>query len=337
MSMTRASRGFHRLLVTVSDMIHQVGEATRNRRDSVWQGFWRLADPKISITSLACMMIGGSMAARDGAIDWLWLAVTGAALFCMEVAKNAWGDVYDYDSGTDLAVLPEDRTPFSGGKRVMVDQLLTRGQTWAMALGFAAVGCALGAWLVFGRSLELGSTEVLWIGLAGLFLGWSYHGPPLRLAYRGLGELDVVLCYGPMISLATYAIQRGTWSWPVVWLSLPLGVFTAAFLLVNEFPDYTADVGANKRNLVVQLGRRAASRLLAAVYLLGFAGVVALPALGFPKTVLLALLPLPLALFVVTKVWREPETFYRNAPAQPMALLVFVLYALGAGVGVLLG
>lgn len=318
-------------------MTNEATKAAAYRRHLLWQGLWRLADPKISITSLACMMIGGSLAARDGTLNWLWLAVTGIALFCMEVAKNAWGDVYDYDSGTDLAVMPEDRTPFSGGKRVMVDELLTRGQTWAMALGFGAVGCALGAWLVFGRSVEHGTTEVLWLGLAGLLLGWSYHGPPLRLAYRGLGELDVVLCYGPMISLATYVIQRGTWSWSVVWLSLPLGVFTAAFLIVNEFPDYAADRDANKRNLVVLLGRRTASRLLAAVYLLGFACVATLPAVGFPMTVLLALVPLPLAVLVTTKVWREPETFYRHVPAQPLALLVFVLYAIGAGSGALLG
>lgn len=282
-------------------------------------------------------MVGGSLAARGGVLDWPLLLLTGAALFCMEVAKNAWGDVFDYDSGTDLAVRPEDRTAFSGGKRVLVDRLLTRAQTWAMAFGFAAVGCALGAWLVFALPADAGRLEVLAIGLAGLLLGWSYHGPPLRLAYRGLGELDVVLCYGPMISLATYAIQRGAWSWSVVWLSLPLGVFTAAFLIVNEFPDYAADVGARKRNLVVRLGRPAASRLLAFVYLCGFAGVAALPLLGLPASVLLGLLPLPLAARVCAAVRRAPETFYRHAPVQPLALSVFVLYALAAGLGALLG
>ena len=78
-------------------------------------GLWRLADPKISITSAASMAIGASMAAGESRYSWLWLAVMGLAMFCMEVAKNAWGDVIDYDSGTDLAVAPEDRTGFSGG------------------------------------------------------------------------------------------------------------------------------------------------------------------------------------------------------------------------------
>ena len=305
---------------------------TGTGRSAAWQGFWRLADPKISVTSLACMAVGGSAAAVDGPIHWSWLLVTGAALFCMEVAKNAWGDVIDFDSGTDLAVEAADRTPFSGGKRVLVDGLLTRGQTWAMALGFGGVGCALGAWIVFAQA-----PEALWIGLVGLALGWSYHGPPLRLAYRGLGELDVVLCYGPLISLATYVIQRRAWSWDVVWLSVPLGLFTAAFLLVNEFPDYRADVGAQKRNLVVQLGRERASRLVVLVYALALAAVLALPALGLPATTLLGLLVLPLAIAVCRIVRRDPEAFYRSAPAQPLALLAFVGYALAVAIGVVVG
>lgn len=310
---------------------HGKGGAT-GLRAGVWLGFWRLADPKISITSLACMVVGGSLAATDGPIHWPWLAVTGIALFCMEVAKNAWGEVFDFDSGTDLAVAPDDRTPFSGGKRVLVDQLLTRGQTWTMALAFGGVGIALGALLVFARA-----PEAFWVGIVGLALGWSYHGPPLRLAYRGLGELDVVLCYGPLISLATYVVQRNCWSWDVVWVSLPLGTFTAAFLLVNEVPDFRADLPAGKRNLVVRLGRRRASRVLPLAYGVGFVGIALLPLAGLPATVLLALLPLPLAAWICATVWREPETFYRHRPVQPAALLVFVMYALCAGAGVVMG
>lgn len=304
----------------------------RDDRRDLWRGFWRLADPKISITSAACMVIGGSAAAVHGAIDWAWLAVTGLALFAVEVAKNAWGDVFDYDSGTDLAVAAADRTGFSGGKRVLVDGLLSRAQTWAMAIGFGGVGLALGAVIVF-----LHEPAAFWIGAGGFVLGWSYHGPPLKLAYRGLGELDVVLCYGPLISLGTYVIQTGAWSWPVFWLSLPLGIFTAAFLWVNEFPDCVADKAAGKNNLVVRLGKRAASRALPLLYAAGFVLLAALPFAGLPALVLLGFAALPTALYACAKVWREPGTFHRHAPAQPAALLTFVLYALGAGAGMLLG
>ena len=186
-------------------------------RPELYQGLWRLADPKISITSAASRAIGAAIAARDGSFSWLWLGVLGVAMFCMEVAKNAWGDVFDYDSGTELAVRPEDRTDFSGGKRVLVDELLTRRQTWAIAAAFSLAGLALGAVIVFGRE-----PLVFPLGCAALLLGWSYHGPPLQLAYRGLGELDVVLIYGPAIALATYVMLAGSYSVEVIMLSLPL-------------------------------------------------------------------------------------------------------------------
>ena len=296
-------------------------------------GFWRLADPKISITSLASMAIGGALATRDGSFSWPWFLVMGLAMFCMEVAKNAWGDVYDFDSGTDLAVKPEDRTDFSGGKRVLVDSILTRGQTWAIALLFGAAGVGLGALMVFLREPSL-----FWLGTIALLLGWSYHGPPLQLAYRGLGELDVVLCYGPLIALATYALLTHRYHPDVLWASAPLGLFTAAFLWVNEFPDYEADRGAGKNNLVVRLGKRRASRILPLIYLAGLGLLAFAVAIGVLRPfVLLGFAGAIPAAAACWWTWRDPLTFYRYQPVQPLALFAFVLVSAGVTTGVLLG
>ena len=282
------------------------------------------------------MMVGGSLAARDGAIDWWWLGVTGVALFCMEVAKNAWGDVYDYDSGTDLAVEPADRTPFSGGKRVLVDRLLTRGQTWTLAFGFGGIGAALGAYLVFARA-----PEALWVGAVGLALGWSYHGPPLKLAYRGLGELSVGVTYGPLIACGTYVVQRGYVGADVLYASIPLGLVIMAFLWINEVPDRRADALAGKRTLVVRLGEHHAAMGFTAVMILAFAGVVALVPLGLPTTIWLGLIALPLAAAANQRVHRFVASTHRDMkaiiPAQGWTLIAFVLMAIGLGAGVLLG
>lgn len=299
----------------------------------VREGIWRLADPKISITSVAAMLVGVALAIRNDQHSWTWLAVTALALFCMEVAKNAWGDVIDYDSGADLAVRPEDRTAFSGGKRVMVDELLTRQQTWAVAAVFAGAGLILGAVIVFLRE-----PLAVVIGIVGVALGWSYHGPPAKLVYRGLGELVVVICYGPLIVLSTYLIQTHELSWAVFWLSLPLGVFIAAFLWVNEFPDYEADSASGKNNLVVQLGRRAASRTLPWIYLAGFALILALPWLAaIPRAAWCGFLALPFAAYACWHTWRRPEDFYRSIPVQPAALFAFNAYAVGVAAGVIWG
>ena len=88
-------------------------------------GFWRLADPKITLASMSSILLGVAAAVHSGAQAWGWLVVIVIGIFAPEWAKNASGEIYDFASGADQAVAEADRSPFSGGKRVLVDGLLT--------------------------------------------------------------------------------------------------------------------------------------------------------------------------------------------------------------------
>ncbi len=297
----------------------------------VREGIWRLADPKISLASLASIALGAAAAARDGPVAWSWLALTVIGIFALEVAKNASGEVFDWDSGTDRRVADGDRSPFSGGKRVMVDGLLTRGQTWAVALAGYAAAVLVGAVVVLGRE-----PRVLALCVAGLALAYFYHAPPLRLSYRGLGELAVALAYGPGICAGTYLVQRGTVTTGAALLGVPLGLLVAAFLWINEFPDFAADAASGKRTLVVRLGRVRASRLYALLVLAAFAALAALPAAGVPRGVWLGALAAVPAGLAVRLTLAHPETTRRIVPAQALTLLAFVALSLAGGLGLLL-
>jgi 1,4-dihydroxy-2-naphthoate octaprenyltransferase len=298
---------------------------------TIGAGVWRLADPKITLASVASMVVGAAAAAHEGRLAWPWLLLTVLGVFFVEVAKNASGEVVDFDSGTDAAIAPEDRSPFSGGKRVLVDGLLTRGQTWAVAAAGYALAAAVGFGIVLARE-----PRVLWLGVAGVACALFYHAPPLKLSYRGLGELAVFGCYGPLIACGTYLVQRGSVSAPVVLLSLPLGVLVAAFLWINEFPDYRADRGAGKRTLVVRLGRPRASRVFAGMVAGAFATLAVLPLAGVPAGAWLGLAGAVPAVSAVRRVLRHPEDTRRLVPAQASTLLSFVLYAAGTGLGLAL-
>ncbi|MCC6752280.1 MAG: prenyltransferase [Deltaproteobacteria bacterium] len=294
-------------------------------------GVYRLADPKITLASAASLFLGAAGAAHEGPLSWPWLLVTLFGIFCLEAAKNASGEIYDFDSGADQAVEEADRSPFSGGKRVLVDGLLSRGQAATVAAVFYAAGILSGAGIVLFRE-----PRVFWVGLLGVLLAFFYHAPPLRLAYRGLGELAVALCYGPLIALGTFLVQRHALSSFVLYASLPLGLLIAGFLWVNEFPDYRADASAGKRTLVVRLGRRAASRVFAVLVALSFAAVIALPFLGLPPTVWLGLLGLPHGVAAARRVLRWPEETPKLVPAQAHTLVSFLLLSVGLGFGLLL-
>lgn len=295
-------------------------------------GLWRLADPKISLASFASMFLGAAAAAAAGPLAWGWLALTVAGIFALEVAKNASGEIYDFDSGTDLAIRPEDRSPFSGGKRVLVDGLLSRTETWGIALTGYGTAVAAGLLLVTCRA-----SGVLWLGLVGTAGAFFYHAPPLRLSYRGWGELTVALCYGPLIASGTYLVQRGVVDAPIVLASLPLGLLIAAFLLANEFPDLPADAATGKRTLVVRLGRVRGGWLLAGVVVLALSLALCLPLLGAPRSTLIGLIAVVPATRAMLILARAPAEVRQIVPAQAMSLLAFVLYAVGCGAGFLLG
>lgn len=296
-----------------------------------WSGFWRLADPKISLASMASMFLGACAAAGVGPMDYSWLALTVIGIFAIEVAKNASGEIFDYDSGTDLAIDAKDRSPFSGGKRVLVDGLLTRGETIGISAVSYAIGLSAGFAIVFLRE-----PEILWIGLVGVALAYLYHAPPAKLSYRGLGELAVALCYGPLIAIGTFMVQRGAVGKLTILAAIPLGLLIAAFLWINEFPDYLADKDSGKRTLVVRLGRERASRVFGLIIFVAFVGLATLPVFGAPVGVLLGALAVIPAYKAARTLLQKPTNTPAIVPAQGLTLLTFILYALGVGIGFLI-
>jgi 1,4-dihydroxy-2-naphthoate octaprenyltransferase len=299
-------------------------------KNRFWLGFWRLADPKISLASFAAMFLGACAAATQGNLDYFWLAVTVLGIFAIEIAKNASGEIFDFNSGNDQAVRPEDRSPFSGGKRVLMDDLLTKNQTAAIAIFFYAIGGLAGISIVLWRE-----PSILWLGVLGMAIAFFYHAPPLKFSYRGLGELAVAISYGPLICTGTYLVQRGEISLVILIPSILLGMLIGLFLLINEFPDYHADKVADKKTLVVRFGRRQTSRLFTGVMGLTAAVLIVLPLFGLPFTIWLGLIFALPAWSAALRLLKNPETTGEIVPAQANTLLAFLLFALGTGIGLI--
>lgn len=295
------------------------------------RGLWRVADPKITLASMSSIFLGACLAARSGPLSVGWLTLTVLGIFFIEAAKNTSGEIFDWDSGADLAIEPKERSPFSGGKRLLVDHLMTRRQAAITALVFYVLGSGVGLAIV-----ALREPWVLALGVVGVGLAFFYHAPPARLSYRGLGELAVAAAYGPLVACGTYLVQRHALSWPVLLASLLLGLAITAFLWICEFPDARADALAQKRTLVVRLGRRRAAEVFPWLFALTYAGVILLPLAGLPLGVWLGLAGLVPSVRAAKRLIAAPEDVPSIVPAQGWTLLAFVLLALGMGVGALL-
>jgi 1,4-dihydroxy-2-naphthoate octaprenyltransferase len=296
-----------------------------------WAGFWRLADPKISLASMASIFLGACAAASAGYLNFYWLIITIIGIFAIEVAKNASGEVFDFDSGNDQAVSEKDRSPFSGGKRVLVDGLLTRAQVIGIASVCYLIGIATGLIIVFYKE-----PMILWIGMIGVGAAFLYHAPPLKLSYRGLGEIAVAFCYGPLISIGTFLVQGDELPASLLFTSSILGLLIGNFLLINEFPDHHADTHAKKMTLVVRLGRATAARLFSGIFGLSLILLLLLPFNSFATTLLLGLIALPTGFSASNRLHQDHEHTANIIPAQAQTLITFLLFAIGAGIGYLI-
>jgi 4-hydroxybenzoate polyprenyltransferase len=210
------------------------------------------------------------------------------ALFAMETATVLVNEHADYS--TDRA--NRNFSAFNGGSRVLVTGRLQRREV----LGGAAIGVAaalLAAWSAIAASA--GSTTALLIVVVILLvLTLGYTAPPLKLAYRGLGELVVAAVHSFGVIAWGYLLQDGDLGSPLPWTTAtPLALAVLAAILLAGIPDHDADRLAGKRTIAVRRGMHQAALLaLIAVWLAAASAILLeaaalLPPLGAARYALL--------------------------------------------------
>ncbi len=136
------------------------------------------------------------------------------------------------------------------------------------------------------------------------FLGWYYAAPPVKLAYRGLSELTVVIAVGVLMPVTGYLMAKNTLD--VVFLSflLPSIFYSLAFIISVEIPDLESDRLGGKNTLIVRKGRRFGFLLVAVLFTLSTVFFLALsvtssaltimPKIDFRLITIISLIPLSL-------------------------------------------
>ena len=268
------------------------GRTIRPRLSPFWLALRTTRLPFLSATAVP-VLLGIAVAASHGAFTWWTALLTLVGGSFAHLAINVTNDIFDTLSGADDA----NTTPtmFSGGSRVAVYDLVTIRGLAAIAIGLFGAAAAIGLVLVAATQ----SMTLLWIGVAGIAVGVAYTAPPLKLVYRGLGELAVALGFGPIMLLGAYVVQTGELAWEPFVLSLVPGILIALILYVNEIPDRRSDAETGKRTLPVQLAPEAVRTGYLLAAMAAFAIVVGGVVIGlFPWPTLVALAAVPIALRV---------------------------------------
>lgn len=215
--------------------------------------------------SLVPVLLGAFAAYwRYGSLSAWRLAVSLAGIACVHLGANLANDYYDFKTGCD-SINPEP-TPFSGGSRVIQEGLISSAAIIGASAAFSALGFAIGLYL---NSLVPGNGVII-LALAGIGGGLLYTAVPVKLSYRGLGEIAVFFCFGPLLVSGSYLVQAGrldAWAFAV---SVPAGLLVLAILLVNEVLDVEWDGRAGKNTLAVSLGRERGYSLFLVAYITAY-------------------------------------------------------------------
>ncbi|MEO7118507.1 MAG: prenyltransferase [Candidatus Limnocylindrales bacterium] len=304
-----------------------LGKTIRPKLSRGWLFLRATRLPFLSATFVP-VTIGLAIAAANGFFDVATALLTLVGAAAVHLALNVANDVFDAKLGADDQNV--NPTQFSGGSRVIQYGLVSLRRMEALSIGFYAIALAVGLLLL---AIHF-SPELLAIGVVGIVLSVGYTAPPLKLVYRGLGEITTAIGFGPLMLLGAYVVQSGgSISTGAVVASIPVALMVALILYVNEIPDRPADTRAGKRTLVTRLSQKAVIGLYDIAAASAFVAVVAGVAFGaLPLPALLVLAAVPMVL----RVHRGLGTYYEQPYGLMAVMAVNIKVHLIVGV-VLLG
>jgi 1,4-dihydroxy-2-naphthoate polyprenyltransferase len=201
------------------------------------------ARPKTLWASCAPVVIGTAMAYHYGAFHWpsALCALVGAML--IQIGTNYANDYFDFVKGADTA---ERLGPLRATQAGLVRPIVMLRATM-IVFNLVAIPGAFIVWR--------GGWPFLLIGILSILFGILYTAGPHPLAYLGLGDVFVLIFFGPVAVCGTYYLQAQALSAEVVIASIAPGLLSVALLTVNNLRDVDEDRRAGKRTLAVRLGR----------------------------------------------------------------------------------
>lgn len=283
---------------------------------------WLLAArPKTLPAGIAPVLIGTALAKATGGMHLLSALAALFGAIMIQVGTNFANDYFDFVKGADSS----ERI---GPTRVTQAGLVTPVQIKrAIVISFSFAFFA-GIYLVFR-----GGWPIVIVGLSSILFGILYTGGPWPLGYNGLGELFVLIFFGPVAVGGTYFVQTGVITMPVIIAGFGPGFLSVAILCVNNLRDINSDRVAGKRTLAVRFGDKFAR----AEYIVSVAIAIMIPLLLVSEyslnehllVTLVAIVPLVAAVKIVFSGAESSRLNSVLAATGRSLLLYAILFSLG--------
>ena len=212
---------------------------------------WLLASrPKTLIASVLPVVSGSLLAYENSQKSSISVSML-CLLYCIfiQIGTNFSNDYFDFKKGAD-------KNRVLGPKRMVSSGLLVPKQVLVASLLILALGFAIGLLIMV---IVGGSKVLLLVGVTSFLCALGYTGGPFPLAYRGLGDLFVILFFGLVAVETTHYVLCLSVGliWQPNWiLSIGVGFVINNLLVVNNYRDYDEDKKIGKNTLIVILGKK---------------------------------------------------------------------------------
>lgn len=205
---------------------------------------WLLAArPKTLWASVAPVVVGTAMAYGDGVHHWPSACIAFLCAVLIQIGTNFANDYSDYERGADTG---QRQGPLRVTQAGMVSPKTMKQATAAVFL----VACLGGLYLVWR-----GGWPIAVIGTLSILSGILYTAGPYPLGYLGLGDLFVLVFFGPVAVGGTYYAQALEIDPTILIAGLGPGLLIVAILTVNNLRDIEEDRKVGKRTMAVRFGK----------------------------------------------------------------------------------
>lgn len=225
------------------DLTHSRGFVFMNAKQT--PGSWFLATrPQTLWASASPVIIGTALAYKDGGfhLPSALAALCGALL--IQIGTNFANDYFDTHNGIDR---PGSHEPAR----------ITQGTLLPASIVKLAVTLVFLAVLPVALFLTLrAGLPILFLGIISIFFGFFYSAGPRPFSHLGLGDILVLVFFGPVAVGAAYYCQALTINGTVFLAGLSCGFLSTAIMVVNNLRDIQTDRMAGKITLAVRCGER---------------------------------------------------------------------------------
>jgi 1,4-dihydroxy-2-naphthoate polyprenyltransferase len=240
--------------------------------------------------------IAGILAYQHGRFHLGLWALLALGLVLAHATNNLLNDYTDYVKGVDK----DNYYRAQYGPQPLEHGLMTKRQVWAYIIVTGLLALIAGIILVYVR----GYLALILLGAGAFFL--LFYTYPLK--YIALGELSVLVVWGPLMIGGGYFVITGIWDWNVVIASLPYALGVTTVIFGKHIDKFSADKEKNIHTLPVIMGERLARACAVAMTLLQYLLVIYLVAIGFFTPILLIVI-LALGTFfrIIWSMFRQPK------------------------------